>query len=154
MFVTCLHPIPKQHKNNKVHTYSCIYIYIERERLGVACLSSNTSLAPRCRTSLCLPNSRCVGLQRQNTRHHEKFRRPWQWEMRCLESANMNIIAWKIEMQSSKTAYQMDSSYSQLRSEILFYFVPEGGSAPPRPPFKSAWRPPRFMDVFHQIQQE
>ena len=28
------------------------------------------------------------------------------------------------------------------------------GALPPRPPFKSAWRPPRLQDVFHQIHQE
>jgi len=50
-------------------------------------------------------------------------------------------------------AYNRDLFLSLCR-KYFFMFVFLRGAPPPRPPFKSAWRPPRFTDIFHQIQQE
>ena len=48
------------------------------------------------------------------------------WVSRHSESLSPEMVAGRFDV-----AYFTES---QLRSEILFYFFPEGGSAPPRPP--------------------
>jgi len=51
------------------------------------------------------------------------------------------------------TLYQGDAM-DFLPDLVEDVFVPLRGAPPPDPPLKSAWRPPRFTDIFHQIQQE
>jgi len=45
-------------------------------------------------------------------------------------------------------------SHARRSERSADFFCFWGGAAPPRPPFKSAWRPPRFTDIFRQIHQE
>jgi len=76
-----------------------------------------------------------------------------------LENAALRL---QLQMRQSSTEAGKNlgippDSHNRISAPASNPFLPSfPGGAPPRPdtPFKSAWRPPRFTDIFHQMQQE